>query len=122
MKGSITRRLKQIRRQRKLTQDRMSDLLGLNRNTYAHYERGSRQPPIEQLVNIVARLGISLDYLTGITEYALTVDSAVKFGALKKIRAIREEDLQPYTIHKFSPPKVAENPPDNCGDGYNTKR
>ncbi len=117
MEGPLTPRLKLIRRQRKLTQVKMAMLLGLSRSTYTHYELGMRQPTIEQLVDMAAILGISLDYLTGITDFALTVDSAVKFGVLKKLRAIRDEDIQPYTPANYNLPRVAENNP-GSGDGY----
>jgi transcriptional regulator with XRE-family HTH domain len=118
MEGRLTPRLKQLRHQRKLTQVKMADLLGLTRSTYVHYELGWREPPISQLVEIAAKLGVSLDFLAGVSDFVLTVDSALKFGVLKKLRSVRTEDMQPYTVQKYSPPKVAENPPDG-DDGYN---
>lgn len=119
MEGPLTPRLKLIRRQRKLTQLKMAQMLGLSRSSYVHYELGMREPTIDQLVDMAAKLGVSLDYLTGITDFELTFDSGLKFGVLKKLRGVREEDIQPYTARKFALPRVAENNPDS-GDGYKT--
>ncbi len=116
MTGPLTARLKKIRKQRKWTQLMMSKTLGINRNTYSQYELGLRQPPIERLIDIAARLGVSLDYLTGVSKFELTVDAAISLGILKRQRRVRQEDFKPYVLKTNNLPAVADRDPD-AGDG-----
>jgi transcriptional regulator with XRE-family HTH domain len=97
MRPLLARRLVQIRRKRRLDQQQMADILGLPRGTYAGYEAGTRLPALERLIHLASRLGVSLDYLAGISNFELPVECGVKFGLLKKLRNVGPDDLQPYT-------------------------
>lgn len=110
---TMTTRLKQIRKSRNLTQIKMSDLLRLNRNTYVHYELGQREPSLEQLIDIASTLGVSMDYLTGVSNFELTVECGLKFGILKKVRSVTTVDYQPYTPASSDLQRVAEKNPDD---------
>lgn len=108
-------RLVQLRHRRKLHQGAVADLIGMPRSTYAGYENGTREPNPSTLVFLASRLGVSVDYLTGNSDFELPVESGVKYGILRQLRLVNEDDLQPYTPRMEQPPFVADS--DN-GPGY----
>lgn len=101
-------RLKKLRKRRKVTQKVLARFLGISRGTYSTYECGSRVPPMEQLVHLASRLGVSTDYLLGISDYELPIESGIKYGILRKLREVDRDDLQPYTPRMDQFPHVAE--------------
>lgn len=56
-------RLKKYRQQKKMKQDDLASMLGIDRSTYANYENNVRFPPKEVLFKIIEVLEISVDYL-----------------------------------------------------------
>lgn len=64
----ISIRLKQIRKERNLSQKKVAEAIGLAQQNYARYERGERIPRIEQLIALANHFGVSLDYLTARTD------------------------------------------------------
>ena len=59
--------LKELRKDKKLTQDDIGERLGMAGSTYASYETGRRRMRIELLENIADELGTSTDYILGRT-------------------------------------------------------
>lgn len=118
MPGSLALRLKKIRKQRKWTQLMMADFLDLSRNTYSQYELDLRQPPIDRVMDMAARLGLSIDYLTGNSKFELTVELALQQGVLKRQRRVKHEDCKPYAVHTAVLPKVAEHVAAGSGQEY----
>ncbi|EST12541.1 helix-turn-helix domain-containing protein [Sporolactobacillus laevolacticus] len=53
----------ELRKCKKLTIQNMADVLGIAKSTYASYETGYRQPPIDALIKIADFFNISLDTL-----------------------------------------------------------
>lgn len=74
--GSImfNKRLRQMRMQRKLTQQNMADKLGISLNAYQKYEQAERSPSLECLVAIADILDTSTDYLLGRDEFLKSVN------------------------------------------------
>ena len=58
-------RLKELRRQRNISQEELGNLLGVTKVSISGYERGTRIPSIEILNNILNFFDISADYLLG---------------------------------------------------------
>nr|WP_286887017.1 helix-turn-helix domain-containing protein [Aneurinibacillus sp. UBA3580] len=58
-------RLKQLRQQKRLTQEETAKLLNISRGTYAHYEIDKRQPDFVTLEKLADFFGVSIDYLLG---------------------------------------------------------
>lgn len=58
-------RLRSVRMKRKLTQQRMADLLSISLNGYQKYEQSERFPPPDCLVQIADILQVPIDYLLG---------------------------------------------------------
>lgn len=66
-------RIKAIRKERKLTQKQMAELLSTTERNYQYYEAGAREPNLETLVDIAHELGVSADYLVGLSDYPVSV-------------------------------------------------
>ena len=56
-------RLRSVRMYRKLTQQKMADLLSVSLNSYQKYEQQERSPALDTLVRIADLLDVSVDYL-----------------------------------------------------------
>lgn len=61
-------RLKELRKEKRLTIDECSADLGINRSTYNGYERRFRKPPIEFLAKAAQYYNVSTDYIIGLTD------------------------------------------------------
>ena len=61
----IAERLKLARKECKLTQQQVADLLGLDRSTYSYYELGTICPSIEALATLSAIFGVDYIWLSG---------------------------------------------------------
>lgn len=56
-------RLKQVRKEKGISQLKLAMDLNTNQNTISRYETGEREPCIADLINIADYFGISIDYL-----------------------------------------------------------
>ena len=74
--SEIGERIRQLRRDAKLTQDELAELCGANRVTIANYELGKYQPSIEALERLAEALGTTPDVITGRAEKAEKIDDA----------------------------------------------
>lgn len=57
------KRLREVRMSRMITQQRMSEMVGVALRSYQCYEQGTRMPPLDMLVRLADALDISTDYL-----------------------------------------------------------
>ena len=63
-------RLKELRRERGLTQIQMQMLTGIDQSDYSKIENGKRYYTFEQCKRIALALDTSMDYLAGLTDEA----------------------------------------------------
>ena len=68
MEISLGKRLKELRKERGLTQKEVAEALGIHSVTYLHYEKGQHEPPLSLLADMAKFYGESVDYLLGIEE------------------------------------------------------
>lgn len=61
-------RLRQLRKQRGITQVKIQMLTGIDQSDYSKIESGKRYYTFEQCRRIALALGTSMDYLAGITD------------------------------------------------------
>ena len=61
----VGERLRNLRKDRKLTQEEISKLLGIAQTTYAGYENNRHIPDLDTLIKIADLFKVSLDYLAG---------------------------------------------------------
>jgi len=57
--------LKKLRKNAKLSQQQLADILGIDRSTYSYYELNKSNPPIAMLIKIAKIFGITVDELIG---------------------------------------------------------
>lgn len=61
-------RLRELREDNDLTQKALADFLHIRQNTYSQYETGTRQLPLEALIQLAQYFRTSTDYLLGLTD------------------------------------------------------
>jgi len=64
----LSKRLREVRIEKGYTQEEIADYLGFTRPTYTAYESGRRKPDNDTLAKIAQFLGVSTDYLLGLTD------------------------------------------------------
>ena len=60
-------RMKEIRKQKNISQQKMAEMLDINIRLYQYYESKSKTPSITNALKIAIVLNVSLDYLCGRT-------------------------------------------------------
>jgi len=71
-------RLKNLRLERRLTMQEVAIKIGLAKSSYAGYEGGQRNPPLDKLVTLAQLYHVSTDYLLGLTEISAPVNTLHK--------------------------------------------
>ncbi len=61
-------RLRNLREDHDLTQKQIGEILNISQRSYAHYEAGTREIPIDMLIRLADYYKVSLDYLTSRTD------------------------------------------------------
>ena len=61
-------RIRDLREDADLSQRELADLLHMHKTTYARYESGEREIPLNVAVNLAKFYQVSLDYLAGLEE------------------------------------------------------
>ena len=62
-------RLRDMREDADMTQTQIANVLGIQQTVYSRYERGFQTIPLECLIKLADYYNVSLDYLTGRTNY-----------------------------------------------------
>ncbi len=65
----IAKRIRELRLERKLSQNQMADLLSVSQDTISLWERGKSLPSAEYLIEISKNFNVSTDYILGLTDY-----------------------------------------------------
>lgn len=60
-------RLRDLREDKDLSIQKLSDMLHMQRTTYHNYETGKREVPFELAVTLTKFYNVSLDYIAGLT-------------------------------------------------------
>lgn len=58
-------RIREIREDNSLTQQKIADLLHIGQRTYADYESGKTRIPIDSLLILARFYNVSMDYISG---------------------------------------------------------
>jgi len=61
-------RLMNLRKEKKMSQSQLADIVGIHANVLGRYERGDAKPFVEIAAKIALALEVSLDYLVGNTD------------------------------------------------------
>ena len=71
MKEILAKRLKECRKQKRLTQNEVAIYCDITEKSYQNYEFMTREPKLEILIRIAEFFDVSLDYLVGRTDEKL---------------------------------------------------
>lgn len=82
-------RLLKARKERKISQDELAKSLGVHAPIIGRYERGEVNPSIDVATKIADALGISLDYLTGLSDQLL---EKVMIARIVEIQQLNKDD------------------------------
>ena len=63
--ASFADRMKELRKEQKMTQDELADKLGISRSTVGMYEQGRREPDFEMLDMVADIFDVSIGYMVG---------------------------------------------------------
>lgn len=82
-------RLKQLRKERKLTQKELGEKVGVKQNTFTNWENGKRVPSYENLVKLADIFGVSVDWFLGRCFRMGCEESNLFSYRLKELRRVR---------------------------------
>ncbi len=63
--ADLPERLKELRKQKKLTQKEIAEKLGIKQNSYSDWENGKSEPNVKTILMLAQELDSSIDYLLG---------------------------------------------------------
>lgn len=63
--SNFSSRMKELRKERKMTQQELADVFSVRVRTYQGYEYGESYPEVAKLITIADYFDVSLDYLVG---------------------------------------------------------
>ena len=64
----IGERLKALRKDKRINQEELADIIGVQKSTVSLYELNKNNPPDKVKIEIAKYFGISLDYLIGVID------------------------------------------------------
>ena len=67
-------RLREIRKAKGLTQEKLGDLIGVGKSAICCYEKETRNPTLEAIIEMIHVFGVSADYLLGADYLIKTID------------------------------------------------
>lgn len=89
----IGERIKELRKRKHWTQDELAHLLEVAPSSVGSYERGSRQPTIENLIRMSIYFNVSLDYLLCQTEDERTLANFKKEDSKELKDFLRDQSV-----------------------------
>ena len=87
----IAERLKTARKECKLTQKQVADVLGVDRSTYSYYELGHLKPSVEILVKLSSVFNVDIAWLAGADRNSECMNSE-DYG-ISLIRAAKDKNM-----------------------------
>lgn len=63
----LFKRIEDLRIDSDRTQAQIAEFLGCQREVYRRYEKGTRQIPVDMLIQLSRLYNVSIDYLVGLT-------------------------------------------------------
>ena len=81
-------RLRELRKSKGLTQYELASMLGIDKSSICCYERGTRNPCLENILDFINIFGVSADYLLGVDKIVV------------------KEDIEPYSAISLSKEEI----------------
>lgn len=67
MQYNYHKRMRDLREDNDLTQQKVAEVLGTSQTMYARYERGANELPIHHLITLCRLYNVSADYFLGLS-------------------------------------------------------
>lgn len=83
--------LKELRKQKKLTQQAVSEILKIDRTTYSKYETGDSEPSIETIIKLADIFEASIDEIIGYKAKNVSMITNKEFQMIYKYRNTTQE-------------------------------
>ena len=105
--ADISERLKLLRKEHKLSQKQVSDILDISESGYGYYEQGRNEPSIEMIKKLADRYDVTTDYLLGLSNSPDkdSTDTKNDFDSLKEINKLlikyNIDDMAFFDIEKW---------------------
>lgn len=64
----VVHNIRQIRKERNLSQEDLAEILSTTQQQYSKYENGTNEIPVRHVITLCKFYGISADWLLGLTE------------------------------------------------------
>lgn len=75
---TFAQRIVAIRKEKKLTQEKLGELVNMTQRSVAAWEGGSRFPSLPVLVELAKKLGVTVDFLLGVDHEETKKEPAVR--------------------------------------------
>ncbi|WP_313577494.1 helix-turn-helix domain-containing protein [Lacrimispora sp.] len=98
----IGKRIRTLREERNLSQEKLAAELGVSRMTVNNYENEKRAPDIDFAGHIANYFGVTVGYLMGATEYRYKQDEIISLKRAEKLFRIMEKLPQPEVQEMIS--------------------
>lgn len=95
------KRLKQLRKEANLTQQKLAENLNVSQQTIAFWERGERKPKLEAINNIAKYFNVSAEYLQGETDSKEIEEDELELANTLFRTTIKELNLTPEQKEQF---------------------
>ena len=95
MSESVGAKLKLLRKEKRLTQDELADLIGVKRATISNYEIDRRQPSLADLKRFAEYFGVGLDFF-GLAPTNEPLDLVARARLM-----FSDADIPPEAKHEF---------------------
>ncbi len=110
IKGS---RLRKLRIEKGLNQQKLADMVGVSKSSISCYEKETRSPKSETIIDFIQIFGVNADYLLGSDDIVKVVEDKKRpYRALTKEEIVFLEELKKnemiYEILLEDPKKCAE--------------
>lgn len=78
-------RLREARKKKGLTQSELGNIVGVGKSAICCYEKETRNPTLETIIEFMCALGVTADYLLGTDEIIKTeVDNSLEYRTMTK--------------------------------------
>ena len=92
---NYTNKLKELREDKDITQKEIAEYLGMDKDSYGHYERQDYIIPIKHLNSVCNYLNISIDYVMNFTNqinYSNNKNEINRVKSGERLKALRKEN------------------------------
>lgn len=104
--SNFSERLKELRKQKRLTQKGLSDSLGLAESTISMYESGKREPSFDLLDELADYFNVDIDYLLGKTDTTTKIEKNIYGDHQSNLRHLEDK---PELLHIYNDIYESEN-------------